>query len=136
MRGGAFHTGDIGTIDEDGFVFIADRIKDMINASGYKIYPRMVEEAIHLHPAVEEVTVIGVPHAYRGQAPKAFIKLKSGMNVTEDELRAFLKDKLSAVERPEYYEFRDELPKTLIGKLSRKELEAEEAEKAKAKATS
>ncbi len=136
MKNGAFHTGDIGTIDKDGFVFIVDRIKDMINASGYKIYPRMVEEAIHLHPAVEEVTVIGVPHPYRGQAPKAFIKLKSGMNVTEEELRAFLKDKLSAVERPEYYEFRNELPKTLIGKLSRKELEAEEAEKAKAKAVS
>jgi long-chain acyl-CoA synthetase len=129
MRSGAFHTGDIGRMDEDGYIFIVDRIKDMINASGYKIYPRMVEEAIHLHPAVEEVSVIGVPHPYRGQAPKAFIKLRSGMTLTEAELRAFLKDKLSAVERPEYYEFRDQLPKTLIGKLSKKELEAEEAAK-------
>lgn len=134
MTGGVFHTGDIGTIDEDGYVFIVDRIKDMINASGYKIYPRMVEEAIQLHPAVEEVTVIGVPHPYRGQAPKAFIKVRTGMTVTEDELRAFLKDKLSAVERPEFYEFRDELPKTLIGKLSKKELEAEELAKASAQA--
>ena len=132
LRDGCFHTGDIGTIDPEGYVFIVDRIKDMINASGYKIYPRMVEEAIHLHPAVEEVTVIGVAHAYRGQAPKAFIKVRAGMTLTEADMRAFLKDKLSAVERPEFYEFRDELPKTLIGKLSKKELEAEEIAKAKA----
>ena len=132
MKGGAFHTGDIGTMDADGYVYIVDRIKDMINASGYKIYPRMVEEAIYLNPAVEEVIVIGVPHPYRGQAPKAFIKLRQGATLTEGDLRAFLKDKLSAVERPEYYEFRDSLPKTLIGKLSKKELEAEEAAKAAA----
>jgi long-chain acyl-CoA synthetase len=105
----------------------------MINASGYKIYPRMIEEAIQLHPAVEEVVVIGIPDAYRGQAPKAFIKLHAGATVTEAELRDFLKDKLSAIERPAAYEFRDELPKTLIGKLSKKELEAAEAAKAKAR---
>jgi long-chain acyl-CoA synthetase len=130
MRNGAFHTGDVGYVDDEGYVFIADRIKDMINASGYKVYPRMVEEAIHLHPAVEEVTVIGVPDSYRGQAPKAFIKVHAGMTLSEDEIRAFVKDKLSAIERPAHYEFRDELPKTLIGKLSRKELEAEELAKA------
>ena len=134
MAGGVFHTGDIGTMDEDGYVFIVDRIKDMINASGYKIYPRMIEEAIQLHPAVEEVTVIGISHPYRGQAPKAFIKVRAGMTVTEGELRDFLKDKLSAIERPEAYEFRDQLPKTLIGKLSKKELEAEEKAKAEAQA--
>lgn len=130
MRGGAFHTGDVGYMDEEGYVFIVDRIKDMINASGYKIYPRMVEEAIHLHPAVEEVTVIGIDDPYRGQAPKAFIKLRAGKTLTEDELRSFLKDKLSKIEEPAVFEFRDELPKTLIGKLSKKELKQEEAAKA------
>jgi long-chain acyl-CoA synthetase len=129
MKNGAFHTGDVGYIDEDGYVFIVDRIKDMINASGYKIYPRMVEEAVHLHPAVEEVTVIGVDDPYRGQAPKAFIKVRDGMTLTEAEIREFLKDKLSKIEQPAQYEFRDVLPKTLIGKLSKKELKQEEAAK-------
>ncbi|MCA0199616.1 MAG: long-chain fatty acid--CoA ligase [Proteobacteria bacterium] len=129
MKNGAFHTGDVGYIDEDGYVFIVDRIKDMINASGYKIYPRMVEEAIHLHPAVEEVTVIGVADPYRGQAPKAFIKVRDGMTLSETEIREFLKEKLSKIEQPAQYEFRDVLPKTLIGKLSKKELKQEEAAK-------
>ncbi|MEQ9449569.1 MAG: AMP-binding protein, partial [Rhodospirillaceae bacterium] len=127
MRGGAFHTGDVGYIDEDGYVFIVDRIKDMINASGYKFYPRVVEEAIHEHPAVAEVVVIGVKDDYRGEAPKAFIKPRDGHTVTEDDLRTFLKGKLSTIEMPEHYEFRDELPKTLIGKLSKKELKEEHA---------
>ncbi|MDX2145066.1 MAG: long-chain fatty acid--CoA ligase [Rhodospirillaceae bacterium] len=135
LKDGVLHTGDVGTMDEDGYVFIVDRIKDMINASGYKIYPRMVEEAIHLHPAVEEVTVIGVDHPYRGQAPKAFIKVKQGMTLTAEEMSAFLKDKLSSIERPEIYEFRDQLPKTLIGKLSKKELKQEEATRAHAPAS-
>ena len=126
---GLLHTGDVGTMDADGFVFIVDRIKDMIIASGFKVYPRMVEEAIYLHPAVEETIVIGVDDPYRGQAPKAFIKVKKGMTLTEAEIREFLKDKLSKIEVPEHYEFRDELPKTLIGKLSKKELKQEEAAK-------
>ncbi len=129
LKDGCLHTGDVGYIDDDGYVFIVDRIKDMINASGYKIYPRMVEEAIYLHPAVEEVNVIGVPDAYRGEAPKAFIKVRTGMTLTESEIRDFLKERLSAIERPAQYEFRDVLPKTMIGKLSKKELKAEEAEK-------
>ena len=125
LKGGAFHTGDVGYMDQEGYVFIVDRIKDMINASGYKIYPRVVEEAIHQHPDVEEVVVIGVDHPYRGQAPKAFIKAQTGKNLTEDDLKTFLQGKLSAIEQPEFYEFRDELPKTLIGKLSKKELKEE-----------
>lgn len=127
LKGGVFHTGDVGYMDDEGYVFIVDRIKDMINASGYKIYPRVVEEAIHLHPAVEEVVVIGVDDPYRGQTPKAFIKVRVGEDLTEGDLRAFLKDKLSTIEVPEFYEFRDELPKTLIGKLSKKELKDEHA---------
>jgi len=129
MKNGAFHTGDIGYMDDEGYVFIVDRIKDMINASGYKVYPRMVEEAVHLHPAVEEVTVIGIEDQYRGEAPKAFIKVREGMTLSEVEIREFLKDKLSKIEQPEAYEFRDVLPKTLIGKLSKKELKQEEAAK-------
>ena len=127
MKGGAFHTGDIGYMDAEGYVFIVDRIKDMINASGYKIYPRVVEEAIQLHPAVEEVVVVGVDDPYRGQTPKAFIKIRIGEQLSEGELRIFLEDKLSTIERPQFYEFRDELPKTLIGKLSKKELREEHA---------
>lgn len=126
LQDGVFRTGDVGYMDDDGYVFLVDRLKDIIIAGGYKIYPRMVEEAIYEHPAVAEVTVIGVDDKYRGQAPKAFIKLKEGEDLTEQELQAFLKDKLSAIERPDHIEFRDELPKTLIGKLSKKELKAEE----------
>jgi long-chain acyl-CoA synthetase len=101
----------------------------MINASGYKIYPRVIEEAIYLHPAVEEVNVIGIADSYRGEAPKAFIKVRAGMTLTEAEIRDFLKERLSSIERPAQYEFRDILPKTMIGKLSKKELKAEEETK-------
>ena len=127
MKHGALHTGDVGYMDDEGYVFIVDRIKDMINASGYKIYPRVLEEALYQHPAVEEASVIGIPDAYRGEAPKAFIKVRSGMTLTEAEIRAFMKDKVSKIEQPAEYEFRDQLPKSLIGKLSKKELKQEEA---------
>lgn len=122
---GLFRSGDVGYMDDDGYVFLVDRLKDIIIAGGYKIYPRHIEEAIHEHPAVAEVTVIGVDDEYRGQAPKAFVRLKENKTLSEAELQAFLKDKLSAIERPDYIEFRDELPKTLIGKLSKKELKQE-----------
>jgi len=127
MKNGALHTGDVGYIDDDGYVFIVDRIKDMINASGYKIYPRMLEEALYQHPAVEETSVIGIPDPYRGEAPKAFIKVRAGMTLSEAEIRDFMKDRVSKIEQPAQYEFRDELPKSLIGKLSKKELKQEEA---------
>jgi long-chain acyl-CoA synthetase len=127
MKNGALHTGDVGYIDDEGYVFIVDRIKDMINASGYKIYPRVLEEALYEHPAVEETSVIGIPDAYRGEAPKAYIKVRGGMTLTEAEIRAFMKDKVSKIEQPAEYEFRDELPKSLIGKLSKKELKQEVA---------
>ncbi|MGI9481992.1 MAG: long-chain-fatty-acid--CoA ligase [Hyphomicrobiales bacterium] len=120
-----FRTGDVGYMDEHGFVFIVDRIKDMINCSGFKVYPRRVEDAIYEHPAVAEVTVIGVPDEYRGETPKAFIRLKSGMHASEEDIRAVIEPKLSKIERPEFIEFRDELPKTMVGKLSKKELREE-----------
>jgi long-chain acyl-CoA synthetase len=130
LSGGVLHTGDVGYRDADGFVFIVDRIKDMILCSGFNVYPRAIEEAINLHPGVAEVTVIGVADDYRGQTPKAFIKLRDGVSLDEAELKEFLKDKLSAIEMPKHFEFRDDLPKTMIGKLSKKELVAEEDGKA------
>jgi long-chain acyl-CoA synthetase len=116
-------------MDEEGFIFIVDRIKDMINASGFKVYPRRIEDVLYEHPAVEEATVIGIPDAYRGEAPKAFVKLKEGVRTTEAELLEFLKPKLSKIELPAEIEFRDSLPKTLVGKHSKKELRAERAAK-------
>lgn len=117
-----FRTGDIGYMDEDGYTFIVDRLKDIIISSGFNIYPRQVEDAIYLHEAVEEVTVIGIPDEYRGEAPKAFIKLKAGHSATVEEMFEFLQPHLSKIEMPEAIEFKDELPKTMVGKLSKKEL--------------
>jgi long-chain acyl-CoA synthetase len=123
---GWVHTGDVGYLDEDGFLYLIDRIKDLILCSGYNVYPRVVEEAVYRHPAVAEVTVVGVPDEDKGEVPKAFVRLKQGKTLSTDELLTFLKDKLSPIERPRHVEFRDELPKTMIGKLSKKELVAEE----------
>jgi len=119
-------TGDVARCDEDGMFFIEDRIKDLIICSGYNVYPRQIEEAIYTYDAVEEATVIGVPDEYRGEAPKAFIKLKDGHQAKAEDILKHLSAKLSKIELPEEIEFRDELPKTMIGKLSRKELKAEE----------
>ena len=127
---GALRTGDVGYLDEDGYLFIVDRMKDMIIAGGYNIYPRTIEEALYEHPAIAEAVVIAVDDKYRGQAPKAFVSLKAGQSVTTDALCEFLKDKLNKIEMPREIEIRDELPKTLIGKLSKKELVAEEKAKA------
>jgi long-chain acyl-CoA synthetase len=124
-----FRTGDVGYMDEEGFIFIVDRIKDMINCSGFKVYPRRIEDTLYQHPSVEEVTVIGVSDPYRGEAPKAFVKLKEGAAATTSELLEFLRPKLSKLELPAEIEFRDELPKTMIGKHSKKELRAESAGK-------
>lgn len=127
--GDYLRTGDVARMDEEGFFFIEDRIKDLIICSGYNVYPRRVEEAIYEHPAVLEVTVIGIPDKYRGEAPKAFIKLKPGETATEDDIRRHLEPKISKIELPSEIEFRPELPKTMIGKLSKKELKAEEMAK-------
>ena len=131
IRGGLLHTGDVGYMDEDGFTFIIDRMKDMILVSGFNVFPRYVEEAIYQHPAVQEVTVIGVPDRYKGEAPKAFVVLKdSDEPLTQEELLAFLAKRLGRHEMPREIEFRTELPKTLVGKLSKKELAAESARSA------
>jgi long-chain acyl-CoA synthetase len=128
-------TGDIGTMDADGWFYVVDRKKDMIISGGFNVYPRSIEEAVYEHPAVAEVTVIGVPDTWRGEAAKAFVQLRPGAApFTLDELRAFLADKLGRHELPAHLEFRDALPKTPVGKLSKKELIEEERRKLRAAA--
>ncbi len=127
LRDGRLRTGDVGYLDEDGYLFIIDRMKDLILVSGFNVFPRHVEEGIYRHPAVDEVTVIGVPDDYTGEAVKAFVKLKEGSHLDADGLRAFLRDEIGRHELPKHVEFRTELPKTAIGKLSKKELVEEEA---------
>ena len=127
---GALRTGDIGYLDEDGYLFLVDRIKDVILCGGYNVYPRVLEDALYEHPAVLEATVIGVPDAYRGQAPKAFVVLRPGADATPEMLRQHLAGYVSKIELPREVVLRDSLPKTMVGKLSKKELVAEEAAKA------
>jgi long-chain acyl-CoA synthetase len=128
-------TGDIGFMDEDGWFYLVDRKKDMIISGGFNVYPRTIEEAVYEHPSVAEVVVIGVADAYRGEAAKAFVQLKAGATrFTLEELRAFLADKIGRHEMPAHLEFRDALPKTAVGKLSKKELIEEERQKLKAAA--
>ena len=125
---GFFRTGDVGIMDEDGFVYIVDRTKDMLLCGGFNVYPRNIEEAIYQHPSVEEVSVIGIPDSYRGETPKAFVKLKAGAApLTLDDLKAFLKDRLGKHEMISALKIVDELPTTAVGKISKKELREAEA---------
>ncbi len=134
MTGERLHTGDVGHMDEEGYVFITDRAKELILVGGYNVYPRMVEEALLRHPAVEDVAVCGIPDDYRGESVKAFIVLRHGQKLTLGELKAFLRDKLAPFEIPRSIAFRETLPRTLIGKISRKDLIAEEMAKRQARA--
>jgi long-chain acyl-CoA synthetase len=121
--GDRFLTGDIGYMDADGYFYLVDRKKDMIISGGFNVYPQMIEQAMYEHPAVHEVIVIGIPDAYRGEAAKAFVKLRGGAKpFTLEELKAFLAGKLGKHEIPAGLEFVDELPRTPVGKLSRHEL--------------
>jgi long-chain acyl-CoA synthetase len=127
---GFLRTGDVAYMDADGYVFIVDRIKDMLLCGGYNVYPRNIEEAIYAHPDVGEVSVIGIPDEYRGQSPKAFIALRSGAALfTIDELKDFLKDKLGKHEMVQVIEFRESLPKTAVGKILKTALYEEEAQR-------
>ncbi len=123
---GALRTGDIGYLDEDGYLFLVDRIKDLILSGGYNVYPRAIEDAAYRHPAIEEAIAIGIPDAYRGQSPKLFVKLRAGQQVTPEEIKTFLASFLSKIEMPRIVEIREQLPKTQVGKLSKKELAEEE----------
>ena len=123
IKNGRLHTGDVGYMDEAGFVYIVDRVKDMALVGGYNVYPRHVEEAIYLHPAVKECIVAGVPDKLRGETVWAWVKPRDGNPLEADTLRAFLKDKLSPIEMPRKIIIRQEpLPKTAVGKLSKKDL--------------
>ncbi|MGW8191946.1 long-chain-fatty-acid--CoA ligase [Sphingomonas hankookensis] len=126
---GALRTGDIGYLDEDGYLFLVDRIKDVIFCGGYNVYPRIIEDAAYQHPAIKEAIAIGIPDPYRGQSPKLFVALHEDATVTTGELKDFLRERLSKIEMPKAIEIRDSLPKTMIGKLSKKELVEEENKK-------
>ncbi|MDZ5472640.1 long-chain fatty acid--CoA ligase [Bacillus sp. 31A1R] len=125
LRDGWLFTGDIARVDEDGYLYIVDRKKDMIIASGFNIYPRDIEEVIYEHPSVQEAVVIGVPDPYRGETVKAFIVLKAGKDATEDEIKEFCRNQMAAYKVPTIVEFRNELPKTSVGKILRRALRDE-----------
>lgn len=126
LQDGWLHTGDVATVDEEGYFYIVDRQKDMIIAGGFNIYPREIEEVLYTHPAVQEAAVIGVPDDYRGETVKAFVVLKDGHDATAEELIKFSREHLAPYKAPREIEFRDELPKTLVGKVLRRVLQEEE----------
>jgi len=123
------HTGDLGYMDEDGYIFIVDRKKDVIKPSGFQVWPREVEEVVSSHPAVLEVGVAGVPDDYQGEAVKAWVVLRSGEKATVDEIRQYCRQKLAAYKVPKHIEFRESLPKSMVGKVLRRVLAQEEREK-------
>jgi long-chain acyl-CoA synthetase len=128
MAGGWFHTGDLGYVDEDGYVFIVDRKKELILRGGYNVYPREVEEVLHAHPAVAIAAVIGIPDDRLGEDVKAFVVTQPGANVSTQELIAFCRERLAAYKYPRHIEFRDSLPMTGAGKVQKRELVAELAQ--------
>lgn len=130
LRDGWLYTGDIAKVDEEGYTYIVDRKKDMVIAGGYNIYPRDIEEVLYTHPKIMEAAVAGISDPYRGETLKAYIVLKQGEILTEEEVIAFCKDNLAAYKVPKLVEFRAELPKTMVGKILRRVLREEELKKA------
>jgi long-chain acyl-CoA synthetase len=131
LRNGWCYTGDIATMDEDGYFYIVDRKKDMIISGGFNVYPRDIDEVFYLHPKVQEACAIGVPHPTRGESVKVFVVLKEGETATQEELIEYCKTRLATFKLPTEIEFRKELPKTNVGKILRKQLRTEELEKRK-----
>jgi long-chain acyl-CoA synthetase len=131
LKDGWLYTGDIAVRDEDGYIFIVDRKKDMIIAGGYNIYPREIDEVLFQHSKVQEAVCVGVADEYRGETVKAFVVLKPGQDATEEEIISFCRQKLAAYKVPKIIEFRDALPKSAIGKILRKILRQEEMAKKK-----
>jgi long-chain acyl-CoA synthetase len=127
LPGGELHTGDVGFMDEQGWFYLVDRKKDQINVAGYKVWPREVEDVLYGHPAVREAAVVGVPDAYRGETVKAFVSLKPGQQAGEAELIAFCSERMAAYKYPRQVELVEELPKTVTGKILRRELRARAA---------
>jgi long-chain acyl-CoA synthetase len=122
LREGWLYTGDIARQDEEGFFYIIDRKKELIKPGGYQVWPREVEEVVAMHPKVLEVGVAGIPDAYRGETVKAWVVVKPGETLTEEEIKEFCKDRLAKFKIPTHIEFRKELPKTTVGKILRREL--------------
>jgi long-chain acyl-CoA synthetase len=133
LRNSWCYTGDIATIDQDGYFYIVDRKKDMIISGGFNIYPRDIDEVLYEHPKVQEACTIGIPDPKRGENVKVFVVLKQGATVTQEELLEYCATKLAKYKLPAEIEFRKELPKTNVGKILRKQLRAEELEKRKIK---
>jgi long-chain acyl-CoA synthetase len=129
IRDGWIYSGDIATMDEDGYFYLIDRKKDMINAGGYNIYPREIDEVLASHPKVQEGIAVGIPHEYRGETVKAFIVVKPGESVSGEEIIAFCREHLATYKAPKIVEFRDALPKSAIGKHLRRTLREEELAK-------
>ena len=129
LRDGWLYTGDIAKVDEDGYLYIVDRKKDLIIASGFNIYPRDIEEVLYEHPAVQEAVVIGVPDPYRGEDVKAIIVLKAGKEASQQEIIQYCRENLAAYKVPRSIEFREQLPKTSVGKILRRSLREEEVKK-------
>ncbi|MDI6796372.1 MAG: AMP-binding protein, partial [Desulfatibacillaceae bacterium] len=133
LKDGWFHLGDIGYLDDDGYLFVVDRKKDMIIASGYNIYPQEVDEVLMLHPKVAEACTIGVPDEYRGETVKTWVVCKPGQELAEEELIGYCKKNLAAYKVPKAVKFVESLPKTAIGKLMRREVKKMELEGEKGK---
>ena len=129
IRDGWLYTGDIARQDEDGYIYIFDRKKDMIIAGGYNVFPREIDEVLFQHPKIKEAVSVGVPHVYRGETIKAFVVLREGETATEDEIIDFCRQNLAAHKSPKIVEFRKELPKSAVGKILRKILREEELAK-------
>jgi long-chain acyl-CoA synthetase len=122
MRGGWFHTGDAGYLDDDGYLYLVDRMKDMINTAGLKIWPREVEEVLYRHPAIRECAVVGLPDPVKGEIAKAVVVTRSDARPTRDELDAYCRAHLAAYKVPRAYEFVGELPKSASGKILKRVL--------------
>jgi long-chain acyl-CoA synthetase len=133
MDDGWLKTGDVGFMDEDGYVTIVDRKKDVINVSGFNVYPKEIDELLITHPKILEVCTIGVPDAYRGETVKIFIVTKPGQTMTAEEVIDFCKEKLAGYKVPKLVEFIAALPKSVVGKILRRELRDMEAKKKEGK---
>ncbi len=119
--GGAWiHTGDLAYMDDEGYVFLVDRKKDMMKTSGFQVWPREIEEVLAAHPAVMEVSIAGVPDATKGEVPRAWVVLRAGQSATEEELRTYCRQRLAPYKVPAKVEFRKDLPKTMVGKVLRR----------------
>jgi long-chain acyl-CoA synthetase len=129
LRNGWLYTGDIAYMDEEGYFFIVDRKKDLIITGGYNVYPREIDEVLHEHPAVKEAVSVGIKHPTRGEIIKAYIVLREGQSLTKAEILTYCREKLANYKVPKQVEFREDLPKSIVGKVLRRVIREEEDRK-------